>query len=222
MPRPPVDPTQEELREKRRSIWQSRWGKEDFAPEWAGREIPVEVRAAISNSWLPKAGRVLDVGCGLGDLAAWFSQHGYTSVGIDIAEAAILKARQRHAEKSPAPVFLATDICAEVPEGGPFDILIDRGCLHGIPENLIPDYLANIKASSSPHARMLLFMRIFRGSRFIDRLGFLKALERRRHEKRVRAIFEGHFHIEQVQLADLTGPGAKETMPGIVYYLVRQ
>lgn len=52
-------------------------------------------RAALVRDLLPVGGRVLDVGCGTGNLAAGLISDGYRVAGIDLSPAMVLTARKR-------------------------------------------------------------------------------------------------------------------------------
>ncbi len=83
---------------------------------------------AVESGVLP-TGRALDVGCGTGTNAIWLAHHGYDVYGVDVAPRAIEKARA----KLPPGLrcrFDALDFLATLPEGGPFDLVFDRGCFH--------------------------------------------------------------------------------------------
>jgi len=41
------------------------------------------VEEAVNGGWLSAEGPVLDIGCGLGDISAWFAQRGYRTLGFD-------------------------------------------------------------------------------------------------------------------------------------------
>jgi SAM-dependent methyltransferase len=100
---------------------------EGFIPWDTGVPDPLLIQMFESGA-LP-VGRALDVGCGTGTNAIWLAQHGYTVVGVDVAPLAIEKA---HA-KLPAGLscrFVTRDFLAEQPEGGPFQLVFDRGCFH--------------------------------------------------------------------------------------------
>jgi SAM-dependent methyltransferase len=202
----------------RRTGWGTRWDTPGFDPVWANRGISPEIVTAIDSGWLPERGRVLDIGCGFGDVAAWFAQRGYDTTGVDYPEA-ICKAREKHAELEPRANFLALDICDTLPCGMQFDIFIDRGCLHGIPGLLIDNYVRNISMLASHDAKMLLFIRAFRqGSAFGDES------ETSLHADRIKRIFSGLFSIESQSPTYLNISGtydAQNPLPGLVFRLKR-
>ena len=101
--------------------------EQDFIPWDTGVPEPMLIQVVESGA-LP-VGRALDVGCGTGTNAIWLAQHGYQVLGVDVAPLAIEKARA----KLPAGLscrFAKLDFLAEKLEGGPFQLVFDRGCLH--------------------------------------------------------------------------------------------
>jgi SAM-dependent methyltransferase len=100
---------------------------QDFCPWDTGVPDPMMVEMVGSGA-IPM-GRALDVGCGTGTNAIWLAQHGYEVVGVDIAPLAIDRARA----KLPPGLrcrFATLDVLAAQPEGGPFQLVFDRGCFH--------------------------------------------------------------------------------------------
>jgi SAM-dependent methyltransferase len=101
--------------------------KQDFIPWDSGVPEPMLIEQVESGA-LP-VGRALDVGCGTGTNAIWLAQHGYEVLGVDVAPLAIEKA----CAKLPPGLscrFATLDFLAEKPEGGPFQLVFDRGCFH--------------------------------------------------------------------------------------------
>src|SRR5262245_51957848 len=98
-----------------------------FCPWDTGVPDPMLVEV-IESGGVP-VGRALDVGCGTGTNAIWLAQHGYGVLGVDITPLAIAQADG----KLPAGVpcrFTRLDFLAKPPEGGPFQLVFDRGCFH--------------------------------------------------------------------------------------------
>jgi len=55
---------------------------------------------------MDQVNRVVEIGCGFGHLTDSLRQQGFSAVGIDVAETAVAKARERN----PSSVFLAASI----------------------------------------------------------------------------------------------------------------
>ncbi len=73
-----------------------------------------------------QAGDVLDVACGVGDLAIGLAQRGYTLTGVDLAPAMIDIARQRAAAANVAVGFEVADM-RRLPDVAAFDLLLCFG-----------------------------------------------------------------------------------------------
>ncbi|MCL6729994.1 class I SAM-dependent methyltransferase [Sphingomonas hankyongi] len=205
----------EEAAQLLKARWDYRWISASDA-RWADRPTPTEVIDAVASGWLPKSGRMLDLGCGTAEIAAWFAERGYEATGVDIAQGALDQAAKRHADLSRPIEFIAADLCTQTLPGRTFDILIDRGCLHQIPENLVADYVRNIASLAAPDARMMLFMKAFREGPVSD---LLEEMELRTDW--VRRIFAGHFALERALPTFLNPDNPKFPLPGMAFWLSR-
>jgi SAM-dependent methyltransferase len=101
--------------------WEERYGAPGYT--WSGNPNPVLVTEA---SDLPP-GRALDIGSGEGGDAMWLAARGWIVTGVDLAEAALEKAR-RHAESvdpdSAARIdWQQHDLTEWAPERGAFDLV---------------------------------------------------------------------------------------------------
>jgi SAM-dependent methyltransferase len=135
-----------------RDWWQRAWSEvSDADPWWRLTSIPLELQRACDSDWFAHGENVLDVGCGPGELAAWLAGAGYDVVGIDIAPAAIERARREHS------AVTGLRFCEQIPPGGPFGAVLDRGCLHTIPAKARHDYVRNLVAVARPGASFLLY-----------------------------------------------------------------
>jgi len=193
-------------------MWERKWSHPGFEPP---RSIPEEVQQAVSEGWFPPGTTALDIGCGSGEIAAWLAARGYDVLGVDFAEAAIDRARVVH-EGVPGLAFEVIDICEAPPERAGFGVLLDRGCLQGIPTEAAPDYARNVAAAASQNARFLLLHRLHPRS---------SADETTRN---LEALFRGTFEL--VRTAD-TVMGSRpaedpaeirEPVHGVACWLVRR
>lgn len=163
---------------------------------------------------------MLDIGCGLGEIAAWFAARGHPAIGVDIAESAVRRAIAAHAHLASPPEFLALDICAAAPPDRCFEILVDRGCLHQIKPHQRRRYARHLGSVASPSSRMLLFVRAFRHGHPAG-----DPREWRHQINWVTRTFQGIFHIEKVTFAFLDaqlGAAPENALPGLVFWLTRQ
>ena len=97
---------------------------------------------------VPKSGKILDIGCGAGEISFWLEQKGYQLTGIDVSEVAIDWAKNKAAACSSKAQFYELDATdkVEIPQA-PFDLVIDINCLHCIIGLDRQQYLGNIRAS---------------------------------------------------------------------------
>lgn len=212
------------LRKRRRAKWESKWSSDNFNPEWVGRGIPAEIVEIRQSGVLPVNGRVLDIGCGLGEIAAYFAEHGHQAVGIDLAESAMGQARAKYSRYDNLE-FKAADITdINTIDDDKFDILIDRGCLHTIPESLVPAYVNNVSNLSSGNARLIIFARAFRRQNRLRRLLMGEWIEKKHRVRRISRIFAGRFQLVSYARTHLGQPddlASIARMPGMMYQLVK-
>jgi SAM-dependent methyltransferase len=76
-------------------------------------------------------GRLLDVGCGLGQIARHATRAGYRVVATDISDSALALARDVAEPPDDDIVWLRDDICASSLVG-PFDVIVDRASMHAL------------------------------------------------------------------------------------------
>lgn len=212
------------LRKRRQERWESKWTRDNFKPKWAGRGIAAEIVELEENGVLPVNGRVLDIGCGLGEIAAYFAGHGHQATGIDLAETAVGEARRKHSGYANLE-FKAADITDVASLGDTkFDILIDRGCLHTIPESLLPDYVNSVSKLSSDNAQLIIFTRAFRNQNRLTRLLMSERIEEKRRVRKISTTFAGRFRLvswDRTHLGRPDDPDSISRMPGMVYRLVK-
>lgn len=101
----------------------------------------------------PRHAFVLDIGTGLGTMAAAAAERGHRVVAIDLSGRALEDARRRAPELS--VLWLQDDITSSHLRS-PFDIAVDRGCLHLLTPEGAARYAENLAALLAPGGHLLL------------------------------------------------------------------
>ena len=120
-------------------------------PRWDSVEPHREFERLVIGR---RPGRALDLGCGTGTDALYLAQHGWDVVGVDFVPEAIETARKRAVDAGISPRFVVGDVTQLRQAGveGPFDLIMDTGCYHGIAEGLRDAYAAEVAAAAGPGA----------------------------------------------------------------------
>lgn len=93
-----------------------------------------ELVEAEADGWLGAPGAAVDIGCGLGTESAHLAAKGWEAVGVDLSDAALVRAKGAHSGVSSVQAdILALPFAAGVFDalcGWVFDLALDRGCFH--------------------------------------------------------------------------------------------
>ena len=144
--------------------------------------------------------RVLDIGCGTGDLAIWLAGQGRVVTGVDFLAEPIERAREK-AAAGVAATFLKMDALAvgEIPER--FDAVTDCGLFHTFDDAGRAAYVAALTRLLEPGARA--FILCFSPAEPGDHG------PRRVSEAEIRTAFRDGWTIESIE------PARFEVVPGI-------
>lgn len=138
--------------------WAPLWGKVD--------QTPKDLAEIVENGRV-QPGKSLDVGCGTGGIVRYLASHGFESSGVDISSVVIKKAKAKARRFGVDATFKAMSWID--PDGvaglnGPFDLVVDRGCLHSIRPADRAGYVPSLKRVTAPGSHYLLWAFVSRVS----------------------------------------------------------
>ena len=93
------------IHRRHRHRWERQWLNPGFSPLWKTAQPQKELVEAIDSGWFPKNQRVIDVGCGNGEVSRWLAGKGFAVLGLDYTGAAIENCRHLSAGHPNAPVL---------------------------------------------------------------------------------------------------------------------
>lgn len=123
-------------------------------PPWDSGISPPELMEFIRQQ---PPGRALDLGCGTGTNAITLAMNGWQATGVDFAWRAIHLARRKAKKAGVQPVFRVGDVTRLRGVSGSFDLILDIGCFHSLPEDGRMAYRDNIARLLAPGGTLLLY-----------------------------------------------------------------
>ena len=199
--------------------WERQWINPEFSPFWKTDQPQKELVEAIDSGWFPKNQRVIDVGCGNGQVSRWLAGQGFAVLGLDYSAAAIENCRRLSAGHPNAPIFKVADLCREDLRLEPVFSLVDRGCFHRIVGNLRHLFAQNIARATVEGGHFLLLAGTFKDARVVNYSGVRSEQKLREH---VGEIFGDHFLIERAEPALINAVEGQEGMPAVAFWMVRK
>ncbi|MGB2756592.1 MAG: class I SAM-dependent methyltransferase [Acidimicrobiia bacterium] len=120
---------------------------------WHRDEPPALLETAVAQR--TQKGRALDLGCGEGEYSAYLAEQGFTVVGIDFIPAALAAAKERADKANVHVKFHEANILEYAPDQ-PFDLVLDSGCLHHLPNSKVSDYRTKLDTWLAPGGDFIL------------------------------------------------------------------
>ena len=111
----------------------------------------------MAAPYLPKAGRILELGCGAGDQALRLAEAGYDVTGVDIAPTAILWAKEKAGQRGVKASFQVGNVCdLNDFSDHVFDLALDGYCLHFVLESDRQKFLRSVHRVLKPGGWLLV------------------------------------------------------------------
>lgn len=121
---------------------------------WDTQVTPPEVMEFIAGS---PPGKALDLGCGTGTNAVTLARRGWEVTGVDFAPKAIRIARRKAATAGLTISFHAADVTDQSMLTGPYDYVLDIGCLFVLKERERLKYAAELTRLTRAGAWYMLY-----------------------------------------------------------------
>jgi cyclopropane fatty-acyl-phospholipid synthase-like methyltransferase len=132
-----------------RSVFENAYAGQ--APWDIGKPQPPFVAAADRIT-----GRVLDAGCGTGDLSLFLAGRGCTVTGFDFLDEPIRRAQRKAAERGIAATFLVKDAMTLPEWAERFDNVVDSGLFHVFSDADRRRYVEGMATVLEPGGRLFL------------------------------------------------------------------
>ncbi|MBI4834396.1 MAG: class I SAM-dependent methyltransferase [Planctomycetes bacterium] len=88
---------------------------------------------ALKSGYLPKKGRMIELGCGAGNVALWLADKGYEISGVEISSTAVEWAKEKAKAKNIKADFRVGNVVdLKDYKDNTFDFVLDGHCLHCI------------------------------------------------------------------------------------------
>lgn len=123
-------------------------------PPWDTRVSPPELLQFLESH---SAGKALDLGCGTGTNLITMASYGWQVTGVEYAWRAVQIARKRLKQAGVVGKVWAGDVTSMKQVQDRFDLVLDMGCYHGIPQERRPAYRANLLRWLAPGGSYLLY-----------------------------------------------------------------
>lgn len=139
--------------------------KSDGLPGWADQETLDSNLRTLKSEFAEQeklldelpGNRVLELGCGAGDLSIWLAENGFDVRGVDISPTAIDWAKQKAETEQRSITFDVTSVLdLDHLAASQFDLVLDGHCLHCIVGEDRKTILANARRLLKPDGLLLV------------------------------------------------------------------
>lgn len=133
----------DEIYQKLQSLGYKGWGGKNYDYRMNGWDDNLN---KIFGFIKLETGKVLELGCGAGDVSLKLAQMGFDVTGVDISPTAVKWAQKKSQSLSNSIDFIAQNVCEPtLLEGMKFDLIIDGNCLHCLFDDERVAFYNNVK-----------------------------------------------------------------------------
>ena len=128
-----------------------------FTP-WEGHTLPARLTALVEGPAAAAPGRALDIGCGTGDTSIYLARHGWDVTAIDFVKQVLARTRAKAAAAGVSVRTMYADATklASYDLGGPFQLVVDNGCLHALSDEGRSAYVRDVTAMVPSGGRLII------------------------------------------------------------------
>lgn len=123
-------------------------------PPWDTGISPPELLTYLASH---PAGRALDLGCGTGTNVITLARQGWQVTGVDFARRAIQIARRKARQAGVSIDLRVGDVTRLEGVSGPFDLILDIGCFHGLDPAEMQVYISNLDRLLASQGTFLMY-----------------------------------------------------------------
>ncbi len=123
-------------------------------PPWDTGVSPPELAAFLEAA---EPGRALDLGSGPGTNLVTMARDGWEVVGVDFALISVIQARLKLHRAGCDGRVIWGDVTGDPDVEGPFDLVLDMGCYHGLSDTGRKAYHHNLRDWLGPGGSYLLY-----------------------------------------------------------------
>jgi SAM-dependent methyltransferase len=123
-------------------------------PPWDTDVTPPELFDFLKNT---PAGRAIDLGCGTGTNVITLARLDWQVTGVDFASRAIDQAKKKIKQAGVSAILRVGDVTRLDGIAGPFSLVLDLGCFHGLTEKERGAYLRQIDQILAPGGTWFIY-----------------------------------------------------------------
>jgi len=166
--------------------------REPVQHEWVAGSASPELIQLVWQQKIQPGARVLEVGCGIGTESVFLAVRGMQVSGLDISEAAIVRARQLAELYGVEADFQVGDVRALPFAAEEFDVVCDQGVFHHLYDDERAEYTKQILKVLRPGGMFLL-------RSYSDAIPGDEPQPRRIRSRELMDTFSPYFELEHLE-----------------------